>query len=109
MVRRYVVTVADHRAQAFEVHVLHSGWAESITRIDEPVQEDPALSSRQRTILRAIRELTERFGYPPSYRELGEEVGINASSVAYQIAELLASGHVQLEPGRPRTLKVRYP
>ena len=107
--RRYLVTVPDHRAQAFEVHVVHSGWVESITRVDEPTTDDPALSARQRAILHAIRDLTARLGYPPSYRELGEEIGINVSSVAYQVAELKASGHVQFDPGRPRTLKVCDP
>lgn len=66
----------------------------------------PELSSRQRAIIAAIRDLTDKLGYPPSFREVGEEVGINSSSVAYQMGVLKDGGYVGYERYRPRSLKV---
>ena len=48
-----------------------------------------ALTVRQQRILEVIRTQVERRGYPPSIREIGDEVGLTStSSVAHQLRTL---------------------
>lgn len=74
---------------------------------------DPAtidLTARQRRILEFIRDWVERYGYPPSVREIGEAVGlVSPSSVAYQLKELERKGFLRRDPNRPRAVDVRPP
>jgi repressor LexA len=68
------------------------------------------LTSRQRRILEFIRDWVERYGYPPSVREIGEAVGlVSPSSVAYQLKELEKKGFLRRDPNRPRAVDVRPP
>src|SRR6266540_1300102 len=63
------------------------------------------LTARQRRIIEFIREAVERYGYPPSVREIGEAVGlVSPSSVAYQLKELERKGYLRRDPNRPREL-----
>lgn len=43
---------------------------------------------RKAGVLEAVATLTERFGYPPSYRDIGTEVGL-AHSAVFNIVESL--------------------
>ena len=68
------------------------------------------LTARQRDILEFIRDWVERYGYPPSVREIGEAVGlVSPSSVAYQLKELERKGYLRRDPNRPRAVDVRPP
>jgi repressor LexA len=68
------------------------------------------LTVRQRRIIEFIREAVERYGYPPSVREIGEAVGlVSPSSVAYQLKELERKGYLRRDPNRPRAVDVRQP
>jgi repressor LexA len=68
------------------------------------------LTARQRRILEFIRDWVERYGYPPSVREIGEAVGlVSPSSVAYQLKELERKGFLRRDPHRPRAVDVRPP
>ncbi len=68
------------------------------------------LTARQRRILEFIRSWVERYGYPPSVREIGEAVGlVSPSSVAYQLKELERKGYLRRDPNRPRAVDVRPP
>jgi repressor LexA len=68
------------------------------------------LTARQRRILEFIREAVERYGYPPSVREICEAVGlVSPSSVAYQLKELERKGYLRRDPNRPRAVDVRPP
>ncbi|MDT5042808.1 MAG: repressor LexA [Actinoplanes sp.] len=68
------------------------------------------LTARQRRILEFIRDWGERYGYPPSVREIGEAVGlVSPSSVAYQLKALEAKGFLRRDPNRPRAVDVRAP
>ena len=70
----------------------------------------PDLTTRQRRILEFIRSWVERYGYPPSVREIGEAVGlVSPSSVAYQLKELERKGFLRRDPNRPRAVDVRPP
>ena len=68
------------------------------------------LPIRQREVLDVIRTWVERFGYPPSVREIGEAVGLTStSSVAYQLRALEQKGYLRRDPNRPRAIGVLPP
>lgn len=65
------------------------------------------LTNRQTRILEVIRDAVEARGYPPSVREIGEEVGLTSpSSVAHQLRVLEQKGYLRRDPNRPRALEV---
>ena len=69
-----------------------------------------ALTARQRRVLEVIRDSVERRGYPPSIREIGEEVGLTStSSVSHQLSMLQRKGYLRRDPHRPRAVDVRLP
>src|SRR6201991_2320467 len=79
-----------------------------VSQFPEPVTAD--LTARQKRILEFIRDWVERYGYPPSVREIGEAVGlVSPSSVAYQLKELERKGFLRRDPNRPRAVDVRPP
>jgi len=47
---------------------------------------------RKARVLEAVVTLTERDGYPPSYRDLGEEIGLAHSAVFNLVEELRRDG-----------------
>jgi repressor LexA len=72
--------------------------------------ETSALTPRQRKVLEVIRDWVERFGYPPSVREIGEAVGLTStSSVAHQLRALERKGYLRRDPNRPRAVGVLPP
>jgi repressor LexA len=72
---------------------------------DDP--DGPGLTPRRREIIKVIGNSVQNEGYAPSYREIGEAVGL--ASVAYQISVLKGMGYVSREAGRPRTAVLRVP
>src|SRR5947209_7537821 len=69
---------------------------------------EQGLTPRQRRVLEVIREWVERYGYPPSVREIGEAVGLTStSSVAHQLRALERKGFLRRDPNRPRAVGVR--
>ncbi|VEI12620.1 transcriptional repressor LexA [Trueperella bialowiezensis] len=68
---------------------------------------DVKITKRQQDILRSICTGVAKNGYPPTVREIGEEVGLkSSSSVKYQLDTLEELGCIQRDPRRPRTLEV---
>ncbi len=68
------------------------------------------LTPRQRRILEVIKETVDVRGYPPSIREMGDEVGLaSSSSVAHQLKVLESKGFLRRDPNRPRALEVLLP
>jgi repressor LexA len=92
-----------------------SGDAPQLRAVTPVVSQFPDLvtkdlTARQRRILEFIRDWVERYGYPPSVREIGEAVGlVSPSSVAYQLKELEKKGFLRRDPNRPRAVDVRAP
>jgi repressor LexA len=65
------------------------------------------LTARQRLVLETIRTSVAERGYPPSMREIGEQVGLTSpSSVAHQLASLERKGFLRRDPNRPRAIEV---
>lgn len=70
--------------------------------------EGNALTMRQRRVLQVIRESIATRGYPPSVREIGEQVGLKSpSSVAYQLEALQRKGLLRKDANRPRAVDIR--
>ena len=68
------------------------------------------LTVRQRRVLEVIRNSVDRRGYPPSLREIGEDVGLTSpSSVAHQLSALERKGYLRRDPHRPRAIEVVSP
>jgi len=66
-----------------------------------------ALTEKQQAILEAIHLSVQRRGYPPSMREIGDEVGLSSlSSVTHQLGQLELAGYIRRDPNRPRALEV---
>lgn len=66
-------------------------------------------TERQLEYLRAIAELTEQLGYPPTVREIGEAVGVKSSSTAMRTLEVLRrKGLVEWAPESPRTIRLTW-
>ncbi|WP_414638835.1 transcriptional repressor LexA [Actinophytocola sp.] len=81
------------------------GNLRSFPDVEQPDAEE--LPIRQREVLEVIRTWVERFGYPPSVREIGEAVGLTStSSVAYQLRALEQKGYLRRDPNRPRAIGV---
>ena len=54
------------------------------------------LSQRQQHMLRFMYAYTQRQGFPPTIREIGEEVGIGSTSVVnYNLNRLVDAGYIQ--------------
>jgi len=65
----------------------------------------PVLSERQRRILEFIGAYAERHGVSPSFREIGDAVGLKAiSAVSYQVEQLQAKGFLSRRDRMPRTI-----
>ena len=65
------------------------------------------MTPRQRDTLRAIARLTRQWGYPPTYTELRDELGVKGNNRVYQhVKALERQGLVTREPGTWRSLAV---
>ncbi len=69
---------------------------------------DPLLSERQQQILDFIQGYTERHGVSPSFKEIGDAVGLKSSSaVKHQIQQLQKKGYVTRRNRTPRSIVVK--
>ncbi|UOW00129.1 transcriptional repressor LexA [Agrococcus sp. SCSIO52902] len=65
------------------------------------------LTEKQQAILQVIQRAVRQRGYPPSYREIGDAVGLSSlSSVTHQLGQLELAGCIRRDPSRPRTIEV---
>ena len=68
----------------------------------------PVLSERQQRILDFIQAYAERHGVSPSYREIGDAVGLKAiSGVKYQVEQLQEKGLLARRDRKPRTIAAK--
>jgi repressor LexA len=59
---------------------------------------------QRRRILQFVQKFVRQEGYSPSYREIGEELGLAVSTVSYHISILKLEGFLSREDGQPRTI-----
>jgi repressor LexA len=82
----------------------------NISELPDAPPDATGLTPRQQKILTTLRDAIEQRGYPPSIREIGEEVGLaSSSSVAHQLRVLESKGFIKRDPNRPRALEVFLP
>jgi repressor LexA len=81
-----------------------------VSSFPDPSTDHTGLTPRQRRVLEVIRDWVERFGYPPSVREIGDAVGLTStSSVHHQLRTLERKGYLRRDPHRTRAVDVRGP
>jgi repressor LexA len=86
------------------------GRAGAVSPFPDPPADAGGLTPRQRKVLEVIRDWVERFGYPPSVREIGDAVGLTStSSVHHQLRTLERKGYLRRDPHRTRAVDVRGP
>ena len=84
--------------------------ASAVSAFPDPPTDAGGLTPRQRKVLEVIRDWVERFGYPPSVREIGDAVGLTStSSVHHQLRTLERKGYLRRDPHRTRAVDVRGP
>ena len=94
-------TAADQGASPVPDLRAGTGVSEEITEAVD------GLDRRARAVYEAVREAVATHGYPPSLREIGEQVGLTSpSSVKHQLDKLERLGLVRRDPKRPRAMEV---
>ncbi len=69
--------------------------------------ETHTLTERQRQVLEFIDAQVRRRGYPPSVREIGEEVGLSSPSTVHaNLAALQDKGYLRRDTSKPRAIEV---
>ena len=82
----------------------------TVVELPDGPADSSGLTPRQRKVLDAIVEAVETRGYPPSMREIGEQVGLtSSSSVAHQLSSLERLGYLRRDPNLPRAIELRHP
>jgi repressor LexA len=65
------------------------------------------LTKRQQEIFDFIRRYWDRYGYPPTVREIGKAVGLASSSTVHaHLANLEKYGLLKRNPAKPRALEL---
>jgi len=73
-------------------------------------QGDGMLTDRQREIWDFLVRYVEGHGYPPTVREIGQEVGLaSPSTVHAHLANLERAGMLRRDPTKPRALELLGP
>jgi repressor LexA len=68
---------------------------------------NPMLTERQQQIWNFLVEYVDSHGYPPTVREIGEEVGLaSPSTVHAHLANLERAGLLRRDPTKPRALEL---
>ena len=67
------------------------------------------LTPRQQQILELIDRHTRERGYPPSVREIGEEVGLTSPSTVHShLGTLQDKGYLKRDPSKPRAIEICF-
>ncbi|HUV95543.1 MAG TPA: transcriptional repressor LexA [Anaerolineae bacterium] len=71
------------------------------------MQDEITLSTRQKNILRMLHDFGREFGYPPTIRQIGAEVGISSTSVvSYNLKVLERKGYLERDRDVSRGLRL---
>jgi repressor LexA len=71
------------------------------------MQTSTELTARQREIWSFLLDYSDRHGYPPTVREIGEAVGLaSPSTVHAHLANLERAGLLRRDPTKPRALEI---
>lgn len=68
------------------------------------------LTDRQRKVLEAVRSHVSRYGFAPSFREIGEKAGLKSpSSVKHQLEVLEDKGYIRMNANKGRAIELVEP
>ena len=71
------------------------------------LDQTQGLTERQREIWNFVVDYVDRWGYPPTVREIGEAVGLaSPSTVHAHLANLERAGLLRRDPTKPRALEL---
>jgi len=94
-------------SEPIEAEPIEAGPIETLPVERARTRRRRSLSDKQRAILEVIRRSVATRGYPPTMREIGDEVGLaSLSSVTHQLGQLELSGYLRRDPNRPRALEI---
>ena len=89
------------------VSTTHANYRSLATRGARPSTMPPLLTDRQQQIWNYLIEYVDLHGYPPTVREIGEEVGLaSPSTVHAHLANLERAGLLHRDPTKPRALEL---
>jgi repressor LexA len=75
--------------------------------MSSPMPPSSTLTERQQQIWNFLVAYVDRHGYPPTVREIGEEVGLaSPSTVHAHLANLERAGLLRRDPTKPRALEL---
>lgn len=67
-----------------------------------------SLTKKQKRIYDFICNFLDKNGYGPSYREIGEDLGLSSvATIAEHVNNLKLKGYLDLEPGHARSVQVQ--
>lgn len=66
---------------------------------------DP-LTQRRQAVLRCIVSYVENRSYPPSVREIADELDLSVSTVHKHLGWLVSEGYIRRAPGLSRAIEV---
>src|SRR5467141_481719 len=65
------------------------------------------LTKRQQEIFDFIKRYSDKYGYPPTVRDIGKAVGLASSSTVHaHLANLERLGMLRRDPSKPRALEL---
>lgn len=68
---------------------------------------DSELTTRQQQVLDVILMTVRKRGYPPTVREIGDEVGLSSPSTVHShLNALMKAGYIRKDPSKPRAIEV---
>jgi len=71
------------------------------------INKEALLNTRQKQILKYIKDALRSKGYPPSVREIGEAVGLSSSSTVHSyLSKLESMGFIRRDPTKPRAIEI---
>ena len=71
------------------------------------LDQTQGLTDRQREIWNFVVDYVDRWGYPPTVREIGEHVGLaSPSTVHAHLANLERVGLIKRDPSKPRAIEL---
>jgi repressor LexA len=86
---------------------LYSGHEHTFDPVSDPSRRSAVLTARQQEIWNYLVEYVDRHGYPPTVREIGEQVGLaSPSTVHAHLANLERAGLLRRDPTKPRALEL---
>lgn len=69
--------------------------------------DDMNLTERERRMLEFMKQRTAEKGYPPTVREICEELGVKSTSTVHKdLSSLEVKGFIKKDPSKPRAIEI---